>query len=99
MHLCIVQAIKVALQGLEDFRDYPQAVGEIESQLFGDRVFLVKVHATDIDKYGSCATVTFYDTSGDDDIDINKVLFQKILNAIIDSSIVHVNIYLNIQFV
>ncbi|KAH0955716.1 hypothetical protein HN011_002636 [Eciton burchellii] len=84
------QAIKVALQGLEDFCDYPHAVGEIESQLFGDRVFLVKVNATDIDKYGSCATVTFYDTSGDDDIDINKVLFNKILNGIMDASIVHV---------
>jgi len=84
---------------LEDFCDYPQAVGEIESQLFGDRVFLVKVHATDIDKYGSYATVTFYDTSGDDDIDINKVLFHKMLNGIMDASIVHVIIYLNIQFV
>ncbi|EZA47760.1 tudor domain-containing protein 7A [Ooceraea biroi] len=80
------QAIRVALLGLENFRDCPQAIAEIENLLLGDRVFLVRVHSTNVDKYGSYARVTFYDTSGDDDVDINQVLFEKIIDGLIDAS-------------
>lgn len=81
----------MALKGLENFRDCPQSVAEIENQLLGDRVFLVRVHSTEMDKHGSCATVTFYDTSGQDDIDINEVLVNKIIGGITEASVILVS--------
>ncbi|XP_039306153.1 tudor domain-containing protein 7 isoform X3 [Solenopsis invicta] len=73
------QAIRVGLYGLKDFRDCDQIVPEIENYLLIDQVFNVRVHGRDADEYGSYVTVTFYDTSKDEDIDINQVLANKIL--------------------
>lgn len=69
---------------------------EIENHLIVDRMLLVKVHGMDADEYGSYATVTFYDTSKDEDVDINQVLFDKILEDIASEFKMHVIV---IQFV
>jgi len=72
-------------------------VTEIENHLIVDRLFFVKVHSMDVDEYGSYVTVTFYDTSKEDeDVDINQVLFDKILEDIASGFKMHVII---IQFV
>lgn len=79
---CILpcQAIRVGLQGLKDFHDCAQIVAEIENYLLVDQLFYVKVHGMDNDEYGSYVTVTFYDTSkGDEDVDVNQTLVDKIL--------------------
>jgi hypothetical protein len=81
----------VALQELEVFQDYAQATTEIENYLSSDRMFLVTVHNTNTDEYGSYTTVTFYDTSKEDaDVNVNQILFDKILDHIIASSKVQV---------
>ncbi|XP_025155538.1 tudor domain-containing protein 7 isoform X2 [Harpegnathos saltator] len=79
------QAIRVALQGLEEFRDCSQIVAEIESQLL-EQVFCVKVHSIASDEDGTYATVTFYDTSSEDDVDMNNILFEKIVENIAAAS-------------
>ncbi|XP_036140516.1 tudor domain-containing protein 7 isoform X2 [Monomorium pharaonis] len=79
---CILpcQAIRVGLYGLKDFRDCDQIVPEIENHLLVDQVFNVRVHGREADEYGSYVTVTFYDTSKDDeDVDMNQILIDKIL--------------------
>ncbi|XP_071572100.1 tudor domain-containing protein 7 [Temnothorax nylanderi] len=77
------QAIRVGLQGLKDFCDCTQIVPEIENLLIVDQLFYVKVHGMDTDEYGSSVhMVTFYDTSKDDeDVDVNQLLFEKILES------------------
>ncbi|XP_011061556.1 PREDICTED: tudor domain-containing protein 7-like isoform X1 [Acromyrmex echinatior] len=76
------QAIRIGLQGLKEFRDCAQMVTEIENYLLVDQLFYVKVHGMDSDEYGSYVTVTFYDTSkGDEDIDVNQILIDKILEV------------------
>ncbi|XP_011630819.1 tudor domain-containing protein 7 [Pogonomyrmex barbatus] len=75
------QALRVGLQGLKDFRDCSQIVTEIENYLLPDQLFNVKVHGVETDEYGEYSIVTFYDTSHDDkDIDVNQVIFNKILD-------------------
>ncbi|KMQ98076.1 tudor domain-containing protein 7 [Lasius niger] len=82
-----VQATRVALQGLEEFRDYAQLVPEIENHLSVEQLFLAKVHSTKADEYGSYTTVTFYDTSKEDkDVDVNRILFDKMLRDIMNAS-------------
>ncbi|XP_032664575.1 tudor domain-containing protein 7-like [Odontomachus brunneus] len=75
------QAVRVALQGLEELRDCGQTITEIENQLL-ERVFCVKVHSLATDEDGSYASVTFYDTSSEDDINMNDILFEKIMENI-----------------
>lgn len=70
---------------------------EIENYLIVDRLFYVKAHSMDADEYGSYVTVTFYDTSKEDeDVDVNQVLFDKILEDINSASKIRVIV---IQFV
>lgn len=81
----------MALQGLEVFQEYAQATTEIENYLISDRMFLVTVHDTNSDEYGSYTTVTFYDTSKEEsDVNVNEIVFEKILDYIIASSRVQV---------
>ncbi|XP_018370811.1 PREDICTED: tudor domain-containing protein 7 [Trachymyrmex cornetzi] len=76
------QAIRVGLQGLKEFRDCAQMVTEIENHLLVDQLLYVEVHGMDSDEYGSYVTVTFYDTNkGDEDIDMNQILIDKILEV------------------
>lgn len=84
----------MALQGLEELRDCGQTVTEIENQ-FLERVFCVKVHSIATDEDGSYTTVTFYDTSGEDDINMNDILFEKIMENIVAASKLNVSIHLN----
>lgn len=93
--LYFIQAVRLALQGLEELRDCSQIVTEIENLLI-DRVFCVKVHSMAADEDGSYATVTFYDTSGEDDVDVNNVLFEKIMDNIAAASKLNVTIRLSI---
>ncbi|XP_014473418.1 PREDICTED: tudor domain-containing protein 7 isoform X2 [Dinoponera quadriceps] len=80
------QAVRVALQGLEELRDYSQqTIAEIENQLM-ERVFCVKVHSIAADEEGTYAVVSFFDTSGEDDIDVNNILFEKIMDNIAATS-------------
>lgn len=50
----------------------------------------------DTDEYGTYVSVNFYDTNKDEDINVNQVLFEKILEDIASAFKVHVII---IQFV
>ncbi|XP_011268042.1 tudor domain-containing protein 7 [Camponotus floridanus] len=77
------QAIRVALEGLEEFRDYTQLVPEIENHLLVENMFSAKVHGTNADEYGSYTKVTFYDISKEGKyIDVNQVLSDRILRDI-----------------
>lgn len=79
----LIQAIRVALEGLEEFRDYTQLVTEIENHLLVENMFSAKVHGTNADEYGSYTRVTFYDISKEGKyIDVNQVLSDKILRDI-----------------
>lgn len=89
--LALLQAIRVALQGLEELHDCNQTVTEIENQLM-DRVFCVKVHGLVTDRNERYAIVTFYDTSGEDDINVNNILFEKIMDNIVAASKMNVTI-------
>ncbi|XP_039303935.1 tudor domain-containing protein 7 isoform X2 [Solenopsis invicta] len=73
------QAIRVGLYGLKHFRDYDQIVPVIKDYLLIDRTFDVIVRGRNADEYGSYVTVTFYDTSTHEDININQILADKIL--------------------
>ncbi|KAI4492107.1 hypothetical protein M0802_010115 [Mischocyttarus mexicanus] len=76
-------AIRVCLAGLEDFRDCEEAaLFHVDSLLFG-QVFYVEVLNQGFDKDGPYATVEFYDTSGQEDVNLNKVLYNQILKDII----------------
>lgn len=83
------QAIRVALQGLKEFRDCAQIVTEIENYLIVDQLFYVEVHSMDTDEYGTYVSVNFYDTNKDEDINVNQVLFEKILEDIASAFKVH----------
>lgn len=88
------QATRVALERLEEFRDYTQFITEIENHLLVDQMFLVKVHGTNADEYGSYTMVTFYDTRTDKEgrhVDVNQILFDKILRDIDTTSKIQTN--------
>ncbi|XP_070158766.1 tudor domain-containing protein 7 [Polyergus mexicanus] len=88
------QATRVALERLEEFRDYTQFVMEIENHLLVEQMFLVKVHGTNADEYGSYTTVIFYDTRTDKEgrhVDVNQILFNKILRDIDTTSKIQTN--------
>lgn len=76
------QAMRMCLAGLEDFSDCESILTHIENLLLG-KAFYVEVLNHDFDKDGPYATVEFYETSGPDDINLNKVLYKKILKNII----------------
>lgn len=78
------QAIRVCLAGLESFRDYETVLGHVEYYLLG-LTFYVEVLNHGFDKDGPYATVNFYDTTGQDDVNLNKVLYEKIINDMIAS--------------
>ncbi|KAL6449346.1 hypothetical protein ACFW04_000747 [Cataglyphis niger] len=88
------QATRVALEGLEEFCDYNQFITEIENHLLVEQMFLVKVHGTNADEYGSYTTVTFYDTSKEKEsihLNVNQILFDKILRDIAAASKIQTN--------
>lgn len=100
----LAQATRVALERLEEFRDYTQFITEIENHLLVDQMFLVKVHGTNADEYGSYTMVTFYDTRTDKEgrhVDVNQILFDKILRDIDTTSkiqvIVKISIYITFR--
>ncbi|KAF7386779.1 hypothetical protein HZH66_011231 [Vespula vulgaris] len=76
------QAMRMCLAGLEDFRDCETVLVHIENLLLG-QAFYVEVLNQGFDKDGPYATVEFYDTSGPDDINLNKILYKQILQNII----------------
>jgi len=79
---------------LKDFRDCTQIVTEIENYLIVEQLFYVKVHGMDSDEYGSYVSVTFYDTSkGDEDVDVNQILIDKILEDMAIAFKLHVIIF------
>lgn len=81
--------MRVSLYELEDFCNCAQVVAEVENYLLVEQMFVVKVHSMDFDN--SYATVTFYDTSDDTvDININELIFNKLLNDIDVASKLHV---------
>ncbi|XP_020295930.1 tudor domain-containing protein 7 isoform X2 [Pseudomyrmex gracilis] len=83
-----IQAMRVSLHELEEFCDCAQVVAEVENYLLVEQMFVVKVHSMDFDN--SYATVTFYDTSDDTvDININELIFDKLLNDIDVASKIH----------
>lgn len=89
--------MRVSLHELEDFCDCAQVVTEVENYLLVEQMFVVKVHSMDFDK--SYATVTFYDTSDDTvDVDVNELIFNKLLNDIDAASEIHVIIRSKIAF-
>ncbi|KAL0103402.1 hypothetical protein PUN28_017578 [Cardiocondyla obscurior] len=84
------QAVRLALQGLKDFRDCSEIVPDIENHLIVDQLFNVTVHGTDSDENGVYYIVTFYDTSKEnEDVDINEVLFKKITHDMADALKIH----------
>ncbi|KAI4484094.1 hypothetical protein M0804_007550 [Polistes exclamans] len=78
------QAIRVCLAGLEDLRDYEAVLPRIEYLLLG-LSFYVEVLNHGFDKDGPYATVNFYDTTGPEDVNLNKVLYKQILNDVASS--------------
>lgn len=74
--------MRMCLAGLEDFRDCETVLVHIENLLLG-QAFYVEVLNQGFDKDGPYATVEFYDTSGPDDINLNKILYKQILQNII----------------
>ncbi|KAK2584964.1 hypothetical protein KPH14_002552 [Odynerus spinipes] len=76
------QAMRMCLASLEDFSDCETVLVHIEKLLLG-QTFYVEVLDHGVDKDGPYATVEFYDTSGPDDVNLNKVLYKKILHNII----------------
>lgn len=96
MYFYLIQATRVALQGLEEFRDYAQLVPEIENHLSVEQLFLAKVHSTKDDEYGSYTTVTFYDSKEDKDVDVNRILFDKMLRDIMNASSIQVIVKISI---
>ncbi|CAK9801891.1 Tudor domain-containing protein 7 [Anthophora quadrimaculata] len=75
------QALRLCLSGLEDFSDYDSIVSQIEKLLL-DRALYVEVISRHKDQNGPFATVTFYDTHGPDDINLNSELLEQILQNI-----------------
>ncbi|CAK9832538.1 Tudor domain-containing protein 7 [Anthophora retusa] len=75
------QALRLCLSGLEDFSDYDSIVSQIEKLLL-DRALYVEVISRNKDQNGPFATVTFYDTHGPDDINLNSELLEQILQNI-----------------
>lgn len=56
-------------------------------------MFLVEVHGTNADEYGSYTTVTFYDTNKEKEsihVNVNQILFDKILRDIAAASKIQV---------
>lgn len=88
-----MQAVKVALHGLEDFRNCTQTITEIQNHLM-DRTLQMEIH--DINVEEDNLIVTFYDINGKVTIDMNKILFAKILDNIVLASKIHVIMYCNI---
>lgn len=83
---------------MKDFCDCTQMVTEIENHLIVDRLFYVKVHGMDADEYSTYASVTFYDTSKEEDVNVNQVLLDKILQEMAVAFKIHVIYYPSIYY-
>ncbi|NXC14944.1 TDRD7 protein, partial [Corythaeola cristata] len=84
------QAAKCKLAGLEDFCDDPALVKTVESQTCS------KIFAVEILEKSDIPPLVLYDTSGEDDININatclKVLYDKSLELHLQVDVLYTNV-------
>ncbi|XP_017881985.1 tudor domain-containing protein 7A-like [Ceratina calcarata] len=76
------QAVRVSLSDLEDFSDYDSIVDQMENLLLG-RSLYVEIISRDGDKDEPTATVIFYDTNGQEDVDVNAQLFSYLSETVL----------------
>lgn len=79
------QAIRFSLYNLEDFAENPHAKQEIDELLAG-KILIAEVRSTEVEYSVQCESTDmdakvkaiFYDTTSDEDIQLNKVILDKI---------------------
>ncbi|XP_043254220.1 tudor domain-containing protein 7-like [Colletes gigas] len=75
------QALRLCLSGLEEFSECDSILSQIEKVLL-DRALFVEIINRDKDESGPFLTVTFYDTHGPEDINVNLELSKQILHTV-----------------
>lgn len=78
------QAIRFSLFNLEDFAENPHAKQEVDEYLAG-KTLIAEVKSTKAEYMAQCEScvdakikAVFYDTSSDEDVQLNKVILEKI---------------------
>lgn len=78
------QAIRFSLFNLEDFAENPHAKQEVDEYLAG-KTLIAEVKSTQTEYWAQCQSsvdakikAVFYDTSSDEDVQLNKVILEKI---------------------
>lgn len=82
------QAIRFSLFNLEDFAENPHAKQEVDEYLAG-KTLIAEVKTTQAEYVAQCESsvdakikAIFYDTSSDEDVQLNKVILQKICEKV-----------------
>lgn len=82
------QAIRFSLFNLEDFAENPHAKQEVDEYLAG-KTLIAEVKSTQSEYLAQCESsvdakikAVFYDTSSDEDVQLNKVILEKICEKV-----------------
>lgn len=82
------QAIRFSLFNLEDFAENPHAKQEVDEYLAG-KTLIAEVKSTQTEYMAQCESsvdakikAVFYDTSSDEDVQLNKVILEKICEKV-----------------
>lgn len=82
------QAIRFSLFNLEDFAENPHAKQEVDEYLAG-KTLIAEVKSTQAEYQAQCESsvdakikAVFYDTSSDEDVQLNKVILEKICEKV-----------------
>lgn len=82
------QAIRFSLFNLEDFAENPHAKQEVDEYLAG-KTLIAEIKSTQAEYMAQCESsvdakikAIFYDTSSDDDVQLNKVILEKICEKV-----------------
>ena len=77
------QGLRVCFSGLEDFSDSDSIQTEIEKLIFDRALYFEIVNRDEKDEDGPFITGVFYDTHGENDINLNSELSKLILQQIV----------------
>lgn len=82
------QAVRFSLFNLEDFAENPHAKQEVDEYLAG-KTLIAEVKSTQAEYLAQCESsvdakvkAVFYDTSSDEDVQLNKVILEKICEKV-----------------
>lgn len=82
------QAVRFSLFNLEDFAENPHAKHEVDEYLAG-KTLIAEVKSTQAEYMAQCESsvdakikAVFYDTSSDEDVQLNKIILEKICEKV-----------------